>query len=151
MFPTRFAYNAALDHLNRWLVDGTPPPATPRFPRTIIPTRADRGDALNAVGGLRLPPIDVPIATYVADIPCILLGSTIPMDAVSLHRRYPTRQHYVCMIDAATTSAVAAGFLLADDGDELRARAAQSTLWGPQATAALTPSSCPRPPPAPGA
>ncbi|MBW3663675.1 MAG: hypothetical protein KY469_11300 [Actinobacteria bacterium] len=120
LFPTRFAVNAALDHLERWGSEGIRPPVPPRyeFEDGSVARDADR----NALGGLRLPPIDVPIAHY-DSAACNLGGITVPFAEVDLIQRYGDHQSYYDRFAAATTQTVAAGYLLPTDAEELLARA----------------------------
>lgn len=131
-FPTRYAVDAALYHLDRWIEDGTPPPAGPRF--------AFDGEALaedaygNTLGGIRLPPVDFPVARYETTL-CGLGGVTIPFTDAQLHRLYPTHADYYAKMQKAATEATAAGFLLPADAADLltRACAARNRWLGPGA------------------
>jgi hypothetical protein len=125
-FPDRFAYNAAIDHMDRWLRDGTAPPSAPRFERDAL-NRVVRDADGNMTGGLRLPPIDVPVATYTGNR-CGLFGDTVAFDPVTLGTLYPSHDTYVDAMQAATDAAVAAGFLLPPDAEELMDRARASTI-----------------------
>jgi hypothetical protein len=121
LFPTRYAVNAALDHLDRWVRDGVPPPPAPRFAFDDAGALARDADG-NALGGLRLPPIDVPIARYQSAL-CNLGGITVPFTEAELLRRYGDHQTYYDQMVDATDQAVAAGHLLPADADDLLARA----------------------------
>src|SRR5690606_20174794 len=62
-FPTRFALRAAVRALGEWVTEGTEPP------RASPLSRGDDGEIRrdadgNALGGLRLPDLDVPTATH---------------------------------------------------------------------------------------
>lgn len=120
LFPTRFAVNAALHHLDRWVREGIAPPPAPRyeFDGDTVARDADG----NALGGLRLPPIDVPIARYRSAL-CNLGGITIPFTEAELLRRYGDHQTYYDLIAEATAESVAAGYLLRADAEELLVRA----------------------------
>jgi len=50
------------------------------------------------------------------------------LDKALLAELYPDKQAYIDAIDAATDSAVDAGFLLADDAELIKARALTSPL-----------------------
>jgi hypothetical protein len=56
-YPRRYAVRAAVHHLNNWVTRATPPPAARRaeFDAIGLPARDEHG---NALGGLRLPPLD---------------------------------------------------------------------------------------------
>lgn len=120
-FPMRYAVNAALDYLNRW--DGGPahaPPAGPRFAFDDDGALA-RDGYYNALGGIRYPPIDVPVASYVSDT-CGLGGFTAPFSEAQLLALYPTHADYFCRMQAATRQSLLAGYLLPEDADDLMAR-----------------------------
>lgn len=123
-FPLRYAVMAAIHYLDRWLRDGTPPPQGPRFEFDDSGALARDADG-NALGGIRLPPIDVPVASYRSDL-CDLGGITIPFTEVQLQQRYPTHADYYCRMKAATARALADGFLLPEDADDLMQRVEQS-------------------------
>jgi hypothetical protein len=125
--PDRYAYNAAVHHMDRWLRGGPPPPPAPRFEREPTTGLVRRDADGNVLGGLRLPPIDVPVATYTGDN-CGLFGDTRAFDPLTLASRYPTHAAYVSAMQAATGAAVAAGHLLPTDAEELMARAEASTI-----------------------
>ncbi|HYC54525.1 MAG TPA: alpha/beta hydrolase domain-containing protein [Candidatus Binatia bacterium] len=125
--PMRYAASAAIHHLDRWIRTGTPPPQGPRF--ELASGQLARDTNGNALGGIRLPPIDVPVARY-ASTSCELGGITVPLTEVELALLYPTHADYACMMQARTAQAVAAGFLLQADADDLLERVeAASNRW----------------------
>jgi hypothetical protein len=128
-FPMRYAVNAALDYLNRW--DGgdkNAPPAGPRYEFDSSGKLA-RDDYYNARGGIRYPPIDVPVASYVSDT-CQLGGYTVPFAEPLLMALYPTHADYYCRMKGATDLSVLAGYLLPEDAEDLLARAdAAANRW----------------------
>jgi hypothetical protein len=86
----------------------------------------------NALGGVRTPQVDVPIATLSgegegADL-CPILGSTVPLDAGTLASLYPSHRAYVRAFNKATRRAVRAGFILKPDAKLMRAAAAASDV-----------------------
>lgn len=125
-YPRRYAVRAAAHHLDRWVKTGKPAPAAPRaeFDALGLPSRDAHG---NALGGLRLPPLDVPVATYAATT-CGLFGSTVAFDLLTLAQLYPSHDDYVTKMQAATDRAVAAGFLLPHDAEELMTLAGASSV-----------------------
>ena len=113
---------AALSAVMAWVADGTRPPAAQ--PLQVVDGRAIARDEFgNALGGVRHPDVDVPIATHSgearpdAGIICLLFGSTTPFDAARLAELYPTRDDYVDRVTRAADAAVEAGFLLSFDRD----------------------------------
>lgn len=94
--PFRYALEAALEGLHHWLQGG---PALPRPPRALfVDGVLQRDEYGNALGGLRLPPVDVPVATYSAD-GCPLFGSTTPLRPDQLLALYPDHGDYVAKIE----------------------------------------------------
>lgn len=126
MFPKRYAVSAALVQLDRWARTGQPAPQPPRveFDEDGNVVRDEFG---NVVGGVRLPPIEVPVATYLGDA-CELFGLTIPFDPATLHQLYPTHEDYVAQMQQATDRAVAQGVLLPADAEDVMRRAHGSTI-----------------------
>jgi hypothetical protein len=138
--PQHEVLQAALDHLVTWVANGTPPPTGPRITLEdededpIVVARADDGIAL---GGVRNPLVDVPVATVTGDPPggatneelrnggsiCILFGGTTMFDQAALVDRYGSADEYVQQFRASADTAVAAGFLLQPDADKLVAEA----------------------------
>ena len=120
--PMHLVVKAALRALDRWTRTGETPPIAPRLDVTTgaAPEIARTPDGL-ATGGIRTPPVDVPVADLSGapgpspDLICILLGSTKPFDAARLAALYPTRSVYDDAYRAATDRAIAAGFVLEDD------------------------------------
>jgi hypothetical protein len=124
---------AALHALNAWMRDGTPPPhgevlATDESGKSL------RDEYGNALGGIRSPDVDVPIATLSGDTGgggfdlsgitdllsggnvismfCFIFGSTTPFTSEQLIELYPTHEDYVQKVKDSANAALAAGFLL---------------------------------------
>ncbi len=135
--PQRYVLRAALDHLDRWVREGTPAPraarlgAVPGSPPRIL--RDGRG---NALGGIRTPQLDVPVA-MLSGVGndggpfCSLLGVTRPFDSETLAELYPSREAYLAAFDQALADAVAAGFVLESDAAEVRSEAASGAWEAP--------------------
>lgn len=105
--------DAAIHHVHRWLAGGPPPPA--QLPITF---EAD-GKAIardvhgNALGGVRLPELEVPIASYRGQgAKHFLAGETHPFAADELKRLYPDHKSYVDRVTAAARAALDAGVIL---------------------------------------
>ncbi|MDH3754228.1 MAG: alpha/beta hydrolase domain-containing protein, partial [Acidimicrobiia bacterium] len=111
-----------------WVVAGTPPAAAPEL-------ELDNGGALVrddlgiAVGGIRTPDVDVPVAVHSgaprpdASVICSLFGSTTPLPAEVLAGLYPTHDDYVAQVQASAEAARDAGFLLPEGVDVFVAEA----------------------------
>lgn len=133
--PQYLVLRAAIDHLNRWVRVGTPPPQAPRieiaspgFPPVIA-----RDEFGNALGGIRTPLLDVPTATLTGapntGAPfCFLFGKTFAFDAATLESLYPNHGRYVSAFVKSTKKAVKAGFILPADAKEIKVEAAQSDI-----------------------
>jgi hypothetical protein len=145
--PHHEVVSAALHGLVTWVADGTPPPAGERIELVegdeVTIARDEDG---NALGGVRNPLVDVPVAALTGDPPpgtsiddlasgeggvCTLFGSTVPFDRDALIERYGTADDYVEAFRASAEAAVADGFLLPHDADELIAEAEENrSLFG---------------------
>ncbi len=136
--PHHFVLKAALHALERWVRSGKPPASMPRLefnaPAGQPPdvTRDARG---NAVGGIRTPQLDVPIATYsgvgqTSSILCALFGSTVAFDAATLAELYPSSKDYVKAFNKAMRTATKAGVVRPKDAKIMKAAAKQVTLGG---------------------
>jgi hypothetical protein len=118
--------------LNRWVRQGTPPPHAPLLDVT------DKGEIVrdangNALGGIRTPQVDVPIATLSGEgqsgsILCLLCGTTKPFDQATLAALYPDHSAYVSAFNAATDRAVNAGFILQHDAELMKAAASSDAV-----------------------
>jgi hypothetical protein len=138
---------AALHHLVAWAAGGPPPPAGARIELAagdeVVIARDEHEIAR---GGVRNPLVDVPVATLTGEPPggktiedlrgeggdiCILFGRTIAFDRAKLVDLYGTADDYVEAFRASADAAVAAGFLLRADADQLIAEAeANRALFG---------------------
>lgn len=132
--PFHHVFNAALDHLVRWVKDGTLPPTAPPLALTSVgpPAVMDRDAAGNALGGIRLSQHAVPTAvnTGVNTGPgfCRLYGSHEPFDAAALAKLYPTHDGYVARVREVTEKNLTAGYILKMDADATVAEAERSTI-----------------------
>jgi len=68
----------------------------------------------NALGGIRLPEIAVPVAKETAEL-CGLGGTHVPFDTATLNKLYPTHSSYVAKVTAAAQALVKARFMLPAD------------------------------------
>lgn len=119
-FPMRYAVNTALRELDEWIRTGRAPRPAPRFEFEADGETPARDADGNVLGGLRLPPIEVPVATY-RSTDCELGGITVPFDPITLQQRYPTYADYEQRLRKATNRAVRKGWLLPVDArDQMR-------------------------------
>jgi hypothetical protein len=132
--PARYVLDAAFYRLNRWVTKGILPPVAPRLETTGVSPVVFATDANgNALGGIRTPAVDAPVATLSGKAAggnsfCFLFGSTVPFTPSQLEVLYPNHRAFVSAWVRATKSARAAGFLVAADAKELIAAAVQSDV-----------------------
>jgi len=129
--PQHFVLKAAVDALHRWVRDGIAPPSAPRLETQGM--RIVRDEHGNALGGIRTPHVDVPIATLsgegqFGEAFCLLFGTTVPFDEEKLAALYPARADYVDAFLEATDRAVDEGFILPADAELLRAWVVDSSI-----------------------
>lgn len=117
--PMHYAASTALHQLDRWVRTGEAPPVTPRFAFDATGTLA-RDEHGNTRGGIRMPPVEVPVATYLTTA-CGLGGITAPFTDAQVQALYPTFADYQRRMTAATDRAVRRGWLLPPDArDQMR-------------------------------
>lgn len=113
------ARDAGFHHLHRWVRGGEAPPSVPPLLVSGHPPRIKRDELGNALGGYRLPDLDVPVARHSAfrrdkDRPT-LTGVTEPLTAADLEARYGDRDRYVGLVEQAVQRAMGDGRLLPAD------------------------------------
>jgi hypothetical protein len=121
--PQHFVIKAALRSLHLWLKDGTLPPSGVPLEITSSGAGIARDLRGNAIGGIRTPASDVPIATLSGEPAtehawnplCMLFGHTVPFTHQELSVLYPTHQHYVDEVTASARASREAGFILPED------------------------------------
>jgi hypothetical protein len=119
--PSPRAMNAALWHLDRWVRGEATPPEQPFLAISGSPVDIERDPFGNAIGGVRLPEIEVPTKQYGPfGLPTVshrLRGFALAFDDAMLRARYPNHDDYVAQFAAATDAAVDAGVLLDRDAE----------------------------------
>ncbi|QLL07852.1 alpha/beta hydrolase domain-containing protein [Mycobacterium vicinigordonae] len=123
-----YVAQAALAALNDWVATGAIPPAGPALevreaeqPQPVLDVNGI------AVGGVRTPWVDVPIARTSGagemredNIMGAIFGFGEPFDEATLGQLYPGGfDEYIGRFTAALDSAIGAGFILAADRDEI--------------------------------
>jgi hypothetical protein len=135
--PMHLVAKAALRALTTWIQTGKAPVTAPRIdvaPGTTPQIQRD-ADGL-ALGGIRTPPVDVPVAALSGvpgpnpSIICLLLGSTKPLSATRLVQLYPSRTAYIQRYMADADRTIEAGFVLPEDRAALIAFADPSAIPG---------------------
>jgi hypothetical protein len=119
---------SALRHMRLWVAEGRDAPSFPRIevePGT--PARIRRDDHGNAIGGIRLPELEVPMAEYrgmaIGTGRGPLFGSARPFSEDDLNAMYPSRQQFVTRWHHAVDALVTSGAIRPADAAEMRARA----------------------------
>lgn len=121
---------AAYEWLDKWAAGGPPAPAPPYLEMNAAGDDLRRDDLGIAVGGLRTPWVDEPTAVLSGlgqsgDGFGVIFGTTHPFDPSELAARYPGgRDDYVAAFTAGIDAAIAAGYILPEDRDEILSVAA---------------------------
>jgi hypothetical protein len=131
--PQHFVLKAAIAALDRWVRGEGPAPMAPRLEVEGTPPRFALDDFGNAVGGIRTPYVEAPIARLSGlgqsgDNFCRIFGTTVPFDTKTLAGLYPSHDAYVAAVAEATDSAVAAGFIRPADAILIKQAAAESDI-----------------------
>jgi hypothetical protein len=131
--PQHVVLKAAISALNRWVRRGKAPKPAPRLEVNDGPPASIVTDGNgNALGGIRTPAVDVPIATFTGEqdgsILCRLFGTTTPFDAAKLASLYPTHDVYVKAYKKSLRKAVRSGYILKADAKLMQAWAEGSTI-----------------------
>jgi hypothetical protein len=131
-----WAFQAALRSLAGWVRTGTPPPSGALLQTdSVSPTVLSRDAVGNAIGGVRTPQVDAPVARVDGINSgsgfCRLFGSTTPLTQSQLVDRYGDRAGFLAAWSDAVDDAVAAGSVLAEDAPALRAAAQGSNVLVP--------------------
>jgi hypothetical protein len=126
--PHRFVAQAALHALDAWVRDGTLPPLADRIQlASADPATIARDGHGIALGGVRTPAVDVPVAVHSGEGPPgrvgFLVGETTPLAPEVLRELYGDRAGYLSAFTAALDAAIAAGFLLPAHRAQLLAEA----------------------------
>jgi hypothetical protein len=133
--PQHEVLQAALHQVAAWVAGGAPPPTATRL--QLVNASAKQASIArdangNALGGIRNPLVDAPTTTLTGEPPkgmttadvaksgiCLLFGKTIPFSQKKLVALYGNGDNYVAKFRAAANKAVAGGFLMQQDADEL--------------------------------
>jgi hypothetical protein len=134
LYPRHYTLYAALVALQEWLETGVPAPAPPHIERvgptpTSATMKLSRDSDGNAIGGLRLPIVQVPVAAYNGEA-CVAGGTTVAFSPERLAELYPTHQSYVEQMQVATNEAVESRLLLCRDAQTIMRKASDSTIGG---------------------
>jgi hypothetical protein len=119
---------AAIRHLQTSLTTGTPAPSQPRIeinPGSPPEIRRDKWG--NAIGGIRLPDMEVPVAAHAGTraegFPFALFGQTRPFTVEQLRELYPSRRDYLQAYEQAAARATSERVLLTENATDMLAEA----------------------------
>lgn len=131
--PQQFVLISAMAQLERWVRSGKPARRQPRLDVSAPPVTINRDAYGNALGGIRTPAVDVPIATYsglgqTGSAFCGLFGTTAPLDGATLASLYPDHKTYVKKIRKALRAAKRTGAVTPVDAKGILAAAQASTV-----------------------
>jgi hypothetical protein len=118
--PLAPVVDSAYHHLQPWLVNGTPPPSHPRIEFTGEPAQVARDENGIALGGIRLPQVEVPIATNSAisaisapnNAMGFLGGSCVPFPPEKILSLYGDVDTYLARFEQATRAVESSGAIL---------------------------------------
>jgi hypothetical protein len=124
--PQSQVLRAGFAALGAWVRDGVPVPSAPRLEIAEAAIVRD-GDGI-ALGGIRTPDVDAPIATHSGEseadsVICFLFGSTTPFTPERLAELYTDHAAYVAAVTESADAALAARHLLPADRDAFVAEA----------------------------
>ena len=144
----KYVYNAMWKNLERQRADGVPMPAGDLIAVNFATFQIVRDADQNAVGGIRLPDMNVPTGSYfkptneakpactfppfppncnpignLGNLACFLAGSTTPFDQTTLDDRYSSHESYVDEVSTDADRLSSEGFLLNRDSNEIVDRA----------------------------
>jgi hypothetical protein len=127
--PLTYVMVSAFEHLYAWVRGGQPPPRAAR-----IQTNADGSPAIdasgNAVGGLRLPELVVPAASYGAGSgACFLFGYRLPYGPDRMRSLYGSRDRYLARLREATRAQVQHGWLRPQEAQSIERAARLSQAF----------------------
>jgi hypothetical protein len=123
--PLNYIAISAFEHIDRWIHGGPPPPRAPRLETEADGSVKTDSDG-NALGGLRLPELEVPAARYgTASGPCFLYGYRLPFEAARLRELYGTPDRYRAQLVDAARAQVAQGWLRPEEASLIEAAARQ--------------------------
>ena len=118
--------DVALFHMQRWIREGIVPPTQPliALEPSIAgnPPRIARDEEGIAIGGLRLPPIEAPLATHTGfNTPglAFLRGSSLMWSVEKLRSRYGSRTAYMAALERSAERAVNEEILLPQGAETL--------------------------------
>ena len=129
-FPIEFFMNSAFNNLYAWMRTGTSPPVAEPMITENGEVKLDENG--NALGGVRSPYVDVPLATYYGQSQpldeesgffCMLAGYRKPFDNDKIKSLYPTRDDYLNKVNPMVDRMVKERFLTKSGGERIKKEA----------------------------
>jgi hypothetical protein len=137
-----YVFNALWENLEDQVKNGVEPPAGLQM--DVVGGVVQRDEFGNGLGGVRLPSMDVPTATYtpgnqadpnlppflqfIGNLACRLASSVTPFDPETLDELYPNHGSYVNPVTHAANQLRSDGFLLDRDRATIVTTAARSRI-----------------------
>ena len=140
-FPFEYFMIAAFYNLDEWVRTGAIPPKAPlmslkKVPGVLLPV-PEVDTYSNALGGVRSPYVDEPIAAYfgtstpgnpASRLSCNLSGYKIPFTKEALAGLYPTHDAYVKKVSDEVDAMVKGRRLMPSDGRRIKDEAARTPV-----------------------
>ncbi len=141
-FPLEYFMNAGFANLDAWARSNIPPPRAqvietdPGSNSAVLEIKRDKNG--NAIGGLRTPYLDVPVATYYTSSKpadeksssfCTTQGYKVPFEKEKITALYPTRESYLSKVNRMVDSMVKERFLTKTDGEKIKNEAEKLSVW----------------------
>lgn len=141
-FPIEFFMNSAFKNLYALISTGAEPPKT----EPILTEKTPDKDTItikldengNALGGVRHPYVEAPVATYFGNSKamdemsaffCSLAGFKVPFDAEKMKALYPAKEDYLKKVYDVTDKLVAERLLTESDGERIKIAAKDINGW----------------------
>jgi hypothetical protein len=124
------AVRSAYHTLRRWLDGGPPPPFLPRLRNPGDHRTLARDEHGNALGGIRWPDVEAPLATHVSDSEDLfqMRGNTTPFSPEKIRSLYPDRSMWFERYKAAVERLIEQEVVLADDARRMLERGKSQRL-----------------------
>ncbi len=133
--PIAMIVDGALANLDHWSRGGSPPPRGEPIRLHEVSGAApvvERDRFGNALGGVRTPALDVPVARYYPRMSgpgvCELWGYREPFSTAQLTSLYPTHEEYLSKVRRSVEGLVDARWLTRRDGDRIIATASAARV-----------------------
>ena len=131
--PTSHALKAVYGHLVAWITKHIPPPKAPLIELTSVsPPVVARNELGNALGGIQLSQLAVPLATNTGENSgpgfCYLYGSYTPFDQATLDSLYHNHHSYVDNVAHVDNCNLKKGYIVEIDANANIEAAAQSNI-----------------------